>query len=225
MRSCVIVSVTKLRKLARGVTHTWGSTRLNLWTSLCISSFYNPRTSLLAELWGKCIHTEEVKQPQAIQTSAGLTYTRGTGGKRRDAICKRQSHLEAGRKLRDEKMRHTLEEVKLREKAGYMLRDPSPDGGVKLLRAVLPPAPTSTPPSLCYDRITWTSDAEDSFKGAALIKEVLAEWRGCQGAFTLQEQVRTIWSNSALRLTSSTQRLLLRAAVARRVWERWRNER
>lgn len=44
----------------------------------------------------------------------------------------------------------------------------------------------------CYDRITWTSDAEGSFKGFrpsftsfALIKEVLGEWRACRGAFTL----------------------------------------
>lgn len=48
----------------------------------------------------------------------------------------------------------------------------------------------------CYDRITWTSDAEGSFKGfrpsftsSALIKEVLGEWRACRGAFTLSRSM------------------------------------
>lgn len=59
---------------------------------------------------------------------------------------------------------------------------PHPSGSVKLLRAVLRSAPKCPSPP-CYDRITWTSDAERSFKGfeasftsPALIKEVLGEW-------------------------------------------------
>lgn len=56
----------------------------------------------------------------------------------------------------------TFAEVKLREKAGprrVNTTPTSPSRGVKLLRAVLRSTPKCPSPP-CYDRITWTSDAE-----------------------------------------------------------------
>lgn len=91
----------------------------------------------------------------------------------------------------------------------------------------------------CYDRITWTSDAEGLFKGlrpsftsSALIKEVLGEWRACRGAFTLSRNMfgtvrpsgsPVLWFTLPTPLLDPNERYLDCSFHSLWVWEGWRD--
>lgn len=92
---------------------------------------------------------------------------------------KRAERWDTGRKGKGRDKMTEKGQTERENRADTCKYTPSPSRGAKLLRAALRSKMLSPP---CYDRITWTSDAEGPFKGfrpsftsSALIKEVLGE--------------------------------------------------